>query len=77
VTEASRMTIFAQFGVQLWTPPLSSGVLPGVLREEMISDGRVLERVMPCEVLSKADAIYLGNSARGLLLAQLGVETTR
>lgn len=55
---------------QLLTPPLSSGLLPGVLRAELIR-----ERKARSEVLKPADLkyrrIFVGNSLRGLIPAQL------
>lgn len=55
---------------QLLTPPLSSGLLPGVLRAELIR-----ERKARSEVLKPADLkgrrIFVGNSLRGLIPAEL------
>jgi len=71
VTEGSRTTLFARFGELLCTPPLSSGVLPGILRRRLVSQGGAMERVLFPGDLSRADALYVGNSARGLLQAEL------
>ncbi len=71
ITEGSRTNVFAQIDGQLITPPLSCGVLPGVLRGELIAEGRVRERVIYAADLERIDALYVGNSARGLLRARL------
>jgi para-aminobenzoate synthetase/4-amino-4-deoxychorismate lyase len=71
LTEGSRTTIFVQSGNTLSTPPLACGVLPGILRAELVQSGRAVERVLHLEDLRDADAFYVGNSARGLLQADL------
>ncbi len=55
----------------LWTPPLSSGLLPGTLREELLATDRALERVITPGDLDRAAAVYVGNSVQGLLRAVL------
>ncbi len=55
------------------TPPLSSGLLPGVLRKELLSKGRAMEKVLYKEDLFHAKKIYIGNSLRGLIEAKLKI----
>ena len=69
LTEGTRTSLFADFGGALYTPPLASGVLPGILRESLLRQGRCSERVLYEEDLTRADVLYVGNSARGLLRA--------
>jgi para-aminobenzoate synthetase/4-amino-4-deoxychorismate lyase len=71
LTEGSRTTLFVRRGESLYTPPLACGVLPGILRSRLVSQARAVERVLFFEDLRSADALYVGNSARGLLLAEL------
>jgi para-aminobenzoate synthetase/4-amino-4-deoxychorismate lyase len=71
LAEGARSTLFAEIGGRLSTPPLSSGVLPGILRRHLVSEGRACERVVTLAELRRASAIYVGNSARGLLRAEL------
>lgn len=52
------------------TPPLSSGVLPGVLRASLLID-RWKEAVLCRDDLAKAREIYMGNAVRGLIRAEL------
>ena len=53
------------------TPPLSCGLLPGILREIMLESGEAVERVLCIDDLLDADALYIGNSVRGLMKAEL------
>jgi len=69
LTEASRSAIFVERGGKLMTPPLSRGLLPGVLRRELIDTGRALEADLTAEDLR--GGFLLGNSLRGLMPARL------
>ena len=71
VVEGWRTNFFYERDGSLWTPPLASGLLPGILRSRLVSEGSVRERALPAEELSATDAIFVGNSARGLLRATL------
>jgi len=62
VTEGAIHNIFMRKNGGLFTPPISDGVLPGVLRASM----DVTERRFTVKDLSSFDEIYLGNSVRGL-----------
>jgi len=55
----------------LLTPPLSSGVLPGILREELLASGRARQAVLRPGDLRAPAAVFLGNSLRGLIAARL------
>jgi para-aminobenzoate synthetase/4-amino-4-deoxychorismate lyase len=69
VTEASRSNIFLARGDMLLTPPLSLGLLPGVLRRSLIEQGRAIEALVHLDDL--AGGFWLGNSVRGLMKAKL------
>ncbi len=69
LAEGSRTSIFVERGGKLFTPPIASGLLPGTLRASLIDEGRAVERVLRVDDLTSADAIYLGNSVRGLVRA--------
>ena len=70
VAEGSRTNIFIQKSGKLLTPALSSGLLPGTLRAELLAAGRAEEAVLTLADLATADGIYLGNSVRGLVAAR-------
>ena len=71
VTEGARTNLFVELDGTLWTPPRSSGLLPGILRETLIANGRARERVIRPPDLERSSALFIGNSARGLLRARL------
>ncbi len=52
------------------TPLLSCGLLPGILREQLLEEGWA-EAVLTMNDLNFAKAIYMGNSLRGLIPAKL------
>lgn len=55
---------------KLLTPPVSAGALPGILRAELLADGRAVEATLTPADLTGA-TVYCGNSLRGLIAAQL------
>ena len=55
---------------EIVTPPLTSGLLPGIQREMQIEAGAV-ERVVTPDMLRSAVAIHMGNSLRGMIRAEL------
>jgi para-aminobenzoate synthetase/4-amino-4-deoxychorismate lyase len=71
LAERSRTTIFLERDGRLLTPAVSSGLLPGTLRAELIAEGRAVEAVLTLEDLEAADRVFLGNSVRGLVRATL------
>ena len=69
VAEGARSNVFVERDACLLTPPLSSGALPGVLREELLAAGRAREAVLLPDDL--AQGFWLGNALRGLLPVRL------
>lgn len=70
--EGTITTLFADVGgALLATPRLDCGLLAGVLRAEMLDQGKAEEAVFSLEDLKDAKAIYVGNSLRGLIPAVL------
>jgi len=67
LTEGSFTSIFVERDGTLVTPPLARGLLPGVLRAELIETGRAVEGDLLPEDL--AGGFYLGNALRGLVSA--------
>ncbi|MEH6758495.1 MAG: aminodeoxychorismate synthase component I [Parasphingorhabdus sp.] len=70
LTEGAIWNIFVERGDKLLTPPLSRGVLPGILRSELLASGKAVEADL--QVGDLDGGLYVGNSLRGLLKAQLG-----
>ncbi len=69
LTEGSYTSLFVEQDGILVTPPLSRGLLPGILRAELLDTGKAIE----CDV-KKADlgqGFFVGNAVRGLIPASL------
>ncbi|MEO6386839.1 MAG: aminodeoxychorismate synthase component I [Croceibacterium sp.] len=69
VTEGSFTNVFVERDGVLLTPPASLGLLPGVLRAELLAEGRAAEAELTLADL--ADGFLIGNSLRGLMPAKL------
>jgi para-aminobenzoate synthetase/4-amino-4-deoxychorismate lyase len=68
LTEGARSNIFIRRDGVLLTPPLTAGLLPGILRAELIARGEAREAILTPDDLS--GEIWLGNSLRGLIPAK-------
>jgi para-aminobenzoate synthetase/4-amino-4-deoxychorismate lyase len=69
LTEGSFTSLFVERGGRLLTPPLGRGLLPGVLREVLLEEGRAEEADLRAEDLE--GGFLLGNAVRGLMAARL------
>ncbi|HUP04704.1 MAG TPA: aminotransferase class IV [Bryobacteraceae bacterium] len=72
VAECTSANIFAARGSEVWTPPLSSGCLPGVTREVVLGETAssgidVVERPITPEELEASDEIFITSTTRDLL----------
>ena len=65
VTESAIANIVYQMNGELFTPPLTDGLLPGVLRDELLDKGEITERTLPVVDLKSVEAFWLINSLRG------------
>ena len=54
---------------RLLTPPAGLGLLPGVLRRQLIEEGRAEEAELRLDDLT--DGFFIGNALRGLMPARL------
>jgi para-aminobenzoate synthetase/4-amino-4-deoxychorismate lyase len=70
VTEGTITNIFLEKKKKLFTPPVSCGLLGGVLRKHLIKGKKAFEKTIYLRDLKEADKIYIGNSVRGLLEAE-------
>lgn len=71
VCEGTITNIFAETGAGLVTPPLSCGLLPGILRAHLLETGEAREATLSPDLLRSARALHVGNALRGLIPAQL------
>nr|WP_162623865.1 aminotransferase class IV family protein [Paracoccus saliphilus] len=68
--EGTITSVFLERGGMLLTPPLACGLLPGVLRQSLLKQGRAQEARMKLADLEEG-ALYCGNALRGLIPARL------
>jgi para-aminobenzoate synthetase/4-amino-4-deoxychorismate lyase len=71
VTEGGRSSIFMKSGDRWLTPPISAGLLPGVMRSLILSNPKwnAHEENLTIEDLCHAKEIMLSNALRGLIPA--------
>mgnify|MGYP000318309038 CR=1 FL=1 len=71
MTEGGRSNVFVKLEGRWFTPPLSSGALPGVMRSVMLADAAwaASERVITREMFVSAQEIVVCNALRGPLRA--------
>ncbi len=67
LTEGAISNLFLEYSGHLLTPPLTSGVLPGIMRRHLLETRPTAEeRILTLDDLHAADAIFLSNSVRGI-----------
>ncbi|TKJ32620.1 hypothetical protein A6V29_16670 [Blastococcus sp. CCUG 61487] len=71
VTETTIGNLAVRLDGDWWTPPVSSGCLPGVERGRLVEEGRLSERVLTPADLTAADGLAVVNSLRGWRGARL------
>jgi len=72
VAECTSANIFVANGNQVWTPPLSSGCLPGITRELLLGEVKASgiqlgEKALLPEELESADEVFITSTTRNLL----------
>lgn len=70
--ECTGSNVFVVVGGEVITPPVDSGLLPGITRELVIEWGRaggvpVHERPLPLSVLHEADEVFITSSTKDVL----------
>lgn len=72
LTEGARSNLLVKIDGRWFTPPLSAGVLPGVMRSVLMDDPawKLTERSMRVDQLNHAEEIAVCNALRGVLLAK-------
>ena len=73
LAEGGRSSVFVRVGGRWYTPPLSSGVLPGVMRALLLEDPawNAIECPISRETLARAQEIVVCNALRGPLRATI------
>jgi len=72
VAECTSANLFIASGGQVWTPPLTSGCLPGITREVLLSEIhapgiRIDEKTLLPADLESADEVFITSTTRNLL----------
>jgi para-aminobenzoate synthetase / 4-amino-4-deoxychorismate lyase len=75
-TETTIANVAARFGAHWFTPPLTSGLLPGIGRARLVETGTWVERTLRPDDLRAADELAVVNSLRGLQPATLWTAET-
>ena len=73
LTEGCISNIYIRIKKRLYTPPVSSGVLPGIIRGVMMKKFNIREKPIGLEELKKADGVYISNSIIGFRKAVLEI----
>jgi para-aminobenzoate synthetase/4-amino-4-deoxychorismate lyase len=71
ITETNRSNLMAHLDGGWVTPPVSSGLLPGVARGAAIAERGVTERALTVDDLRRADELAVTNAVRGWRKATL------
>jgi len=77
VTESRIANVVVSIDGQLFTPPVSSGLLPGTFRAELLAQGKIKERVITIHELRSAQEFFLINSVRKWIRAHLRSSATQ
>ena len=64
LTEFTIGNLVVELDDQLFTPPISCGVLAGTFRAHLLETGQVLEKTIPVGLLTRAKKIFRVNSIR-------------
>lgn len=71
ITEFTRGNVVVELDGQRVTPPLACGLLPGVMRAELLHRKEIAERVISRADLARAACLWFINSVRGELRVAL------
>jgi para-aminobenzoate synthetase/4-amino-4-deoxychorismate lyase len=71
LTEGGRSNVFLKLDGRWKTPPLNTGLLPGVMRGVLIEELEAEERVLTLDDLNRAEALMICNALRGAVAARL------
>jgi len=71
ITEFTIANVAVRVDGRWWTPPLDSGLLPGIGRQVALEEGRLSERAIAWSELDDAEAVALVSDNRGWRRAKL------
>ena len=73
LVEGGRSSVFLKLGGRWFTPPVTDGALPGVMRAQVLADPQwqATERSLDASDLARAEALMVCNALRGTLSARV------
>lgn len=71
LTEFTIGNVVAEIDGRRLTPPVACGLLPGVMRAELLARGEIQEGVVAVDDLTRATGLWFINSVRGMVPAHL------
>ena len=73
LTEGARSNVFVKLDGRWYTPPVTAGVLPGVMRSVLLEDAQLDARIATIsrQDLARAEGLMICNALRGALPAQI------
>ncbi len=74
LTEFTIGNLVAEKDGRFYTPPVSSGLLAGTYREQLLEEGRIEPKVLKKDELDTFDAIWFINSVRGWMKVELDAD---
>ncbi len=65
ITESTIANVAINIDNHWYTPPAKCGLLPGTMRQKLLNEGKIKERIITCKEFRTANQIKLFNSVRG------------
>lgn len=67
IAEGATTNVFFIKNKEIFTPPLSCGLLPGIIREYLLHTFKIQEKIILPEDVTKYDEMFLTNSLLGIM----------
>ena len=65
LTETTTGNLVVEIGSDLYTPPVTSGLLPGTFRRQLLEQGKITEKIIHRSDIDEISSIWMVNSLRG------------
>lgn len=76
ITESCIANVIVEMDGLLFTPAVESGLLAGIYRKHLLSQGRIREKIIRVDDISAAENLYLINSVRRMWRVELAFYKT-
>ena len=71
LTETTTGNLVVKIGSDLYTPPVTSGLLPGTFRRQLLEQGKISEKIIHRSDIDEISSIWMVNSLRGWVPLQI------